>query len=90
MADNKGSNSAAVAGVAGAIIGAAATAAAIALSDEKNRKKAESILKDLQKEGNKMIKEISKRALELKDRAEKALPEAKEVKKAKKTAAKKS
>lgn len=62
-------------GVAGAIIGAAAAAAAVALSDEKNRKKAEKVLADMQKEGNKIFKEVSRIALELKDRAEKVLPE---------------
>lgn len=70
MADDKKANSAAVAGLAGAVIGAAATAAAIVLADEKNRKRAESILKDLQKQGNKVLKEISKRAMELKDMGE--------------------
>ena len=54
-------------GVAGAIIGAAAAAAAVVLSDEKNRKKAEQALESLQKEGNKVLKEISKRAMEIKD-----------------------
>ncbi len=64
--DKKGLNPLAT-GVAGAIIGAAAAAAAIALSDEKNREKAEKVLEGLQKEGNKVLKEISKRALEIKD-----------------------
>lgn len=73
MTDNKKIANSAVAGVAGAIIGAAATAAAIALSSEKNRKKAEQILKDLQKEGNKVIKEITKRAMELKDKSDEVL-----------------
>lgn len=63
---SKGGSSLA-AGVAGAVIGAAAAAAAIALSNEKNRKKAEKILEGLQKEGDKVLKEISKRAMELKD-----------------------
>jgi len=58
-------------GVAGAVIGAAAAAAAIALSGEKNRKKAEKILFDMQKEGNKIFKQITKMAMELKDRGEK-------------------
>ena len=57
--DKKGLNPLAT-GVAGAIIGAAAGAAAVVLSDEKNRGKAEKILTDLQKEGNKIFKEISK------------------------------
>lgn len=69
-------------GVAGAIIGAAAAAAAIALSDEKNRKKAEEVLEGLQKEGNKVLKEISKKAMELKDAVGKA-PEAEAPKKLK-------
>ncbi len=54
-------------GVAGAVIGAAAAAAAIALSDEKNRKKVEKTLESLQKEGNKVLKEITQRAFQLKD-----------------------
>lgn len=54
-------------GVAGAIIGAAAAAAAIALSDEKNRKKVEKVLGSLQKQGDVVLKEISKKAMEFKD-----------------------
>lgn len=77
--DNKGGSLAA--GVAGAVIGAAAAAAAIALSDEKNRKKAEKILTDLQKDGNKVLKEITRMALQLKDKGLKALPKVKQVKK---------
>jgi hypothetical protein len=83
--DKKGINPLAT-GVAGAIIGAAAAAAAVALSDEKNRKKAEKILDDMQKEGNKIFKEVSRLAMDLKDRAEKALPEPKVEKKASKKA----
>ena len=76
MNDKKGANPLAT-GVVGAVIGAAAAAAAIALSDEKNRKKAEGILKDLQKRGDKVLKEITRMALELKDRADQALPKGK-------------
>lgn len=76
MADNKGVNPLAT-GVAGAIIGAAAAAAAIVLSDEKNRKKAEKVLGELEKDGNKVFKEITRIALELKDKGVKALPKAK-------------
>lgn len=84
MAENS-KGSALATGVAGAIIGAAAAAAAIALSDEKNRKKAEKVLRDLEKEGNKIFRQVSKLALELKDKGIKALPGAKKtVKKAKK------
>lgn len=72
------------AGVIGAIIGAAATAAAVVLSDEKNRKKAEKILSNLQKNGDKVLKEISKKAMELKDSGLKALPKPKKVSKRRK------
>lgn len=64
--DKKGVNPLAT-GVAGAMIGAAAAAAAIFLSDEKNRKKAEKVLGDLQKQGDKVLKEISNKAMEIKD-----------------------
>lgn len=70
MAENKGNTLAA--GVAGAVIGAAAAAAAIVLADEKNRKKAEKVLEGLQKEGDKVLKEISRRALEIKDSVSKS------------------
>ncbi|MDP3733287.1 MAG: hypothetical protein Q8Q91_01980 [Candidatus Daviesbacteria bacterium] len=76
MSDEKKGINALATGVAGAVIGAAAAAAAIALSDEKNRKKAEKILSDMQSEGNKIFKEISKMALELRDKGTKALPKA--------------
>lgn len=75
--EKKGANPLAT-GIAGAVIGAAAAAAAIVLSDEKNRKKAEGVLEDLEKEGNKVFKEIRKRALELKDKVSQAPTEAKE------------
>ncbi|MDD5147815.1 MAG: hypothetical protein PHV63_04720 [Candidatus Daviesbacteria bacterium] len=81
--ENKGPNPLAT-GVAGAIIGAAAAAAAIALSDEKNRKKAEKVLEGLQKEGNKVLKEISKKAMEIKD----SVGRAQEVKESKRLKAK--
>ena len=76
--DNKSSLAA---GVAGAVIGAAAAAAAIALSDEKNRKKAEKVLTDLQKDGNRVLKEVTRIALQLKDKGLKALPRPKGSKK---------
>jgi len=84
MADDKKGVSPLATGVMGAVVGAAAAAAAIALSDEKNRKKAEGVLKDLQKQGDKVLKEISKRALELKDMGVKALPKGGNKKVAKK------
>lgn len=78
MTDEKKGTNPLATGVAGAIIGAAAAAAAIALSDEKNRKKAEKILIDMQKEGNKIFKEITRIAMDLKDRGEKVLSGTKE------------
>ena len=74
--DNKGLNSFAT-GVAGAVICAAAAAAAIALSDEKNRKKAEKILEDMEKEGNKVFREITRLARQLQDKSRKVLAPAK-------------
>lgn len=79
MAEDKKGVSPLATGVAGAVIGAAAAAAAIALSDEKNRKKAEKVLADLQKEGNNIFKEITRIAMDLKDRGEKALPKVKKA-----------
>lgn len=67
--DKKGVNPAATA-VVGALVGAAAAAAAIVLSDEKNRKKAEKILKDIQMSGDKIIKDITQKARDLKNQAE--------------------
>lgn len=78
MANEKKGISPLATGVAGAVIGAAAAAAAIALSDEKNRKKAEKVLVSLQKQGDAVLKEITKKAMELKDAVGKG---AKEVKK---------
>lgn len=78
MADNNKGTNPLAAGVAGAVIGAAAAAAAIALSDEKNRKKAQEVLENLQKEGDKVLKEITKRALEIKDAVSKT-PSGKEA-----------
>ncbi|MBI2597529.1 hypothetical protein HYW41_05230 [Candidatus Daviesbacteria bacterium] len=77
MADEKKGASPWATGVAGAVIGAAAAAAAIALSDEKTRKKAEKALGDMQKEGNKIFQEITKVAMDLRERGERALDEAK-------------
>lgn len=85
--DRRGSSL--TAGVVGAVIGAAAAAAAIALSDEKNRKKAEQILLDMQKQGNKIFKEITKKAIQLKDLAGKTSARTKEESKKLKTSKKK-
>lgn len=77
MTDNKKGVNPLATGVAGAVIGAAAAAAAIALSDKKNRKRAEQILNEMQKEGSKVFKEITKLALELKDRGNQVISKAK-------------
>ncbi len=77
MAQDKNGVNPLATGVAGAVIGAAAAAAAIVLSDEKNRKKAEDILKDMQKHGDKILKEITKKAMDLKDMGEKAISQTK-------------
>lgn len=87
MTDEKKGVSPLATGVAGAVIGAAAAAAAIVLSDEKNRKKAEEVLESLEKEGNKVFKEIRKRALEIKEKVSQAPSEARDE--PKKLAAKK-
>ncbi len=73
MADGKKSLNPAATAVAGALVGAAAAAAAIVLSDEKNRKKAEKILKDIQESGDKIIKDITQKARDLKNQADKQL-----------------
>lgn len=73
MADTKKGLNPAATAVAGALVGAAAAAAAIVLSDEKNRKKAETILKDIQASGDKIIKDITQKARDLKDQADKQL-----------------
>lgn len=86
MAENNKGGGTLAAGVAGAIIGAAAAAAAIALADEKNRKKAEKVLEGLQKEGDKIFKEISKKAMELKDAVGKASSQSSSTKKPKQPA----
>lgn len=80
MSDDKKGVSPIATGVAGAVIGAAAAAAAVMLADEKNRKKAEGILKDLQKKGDTVLKEVTRKALGLLEKADKALPK-KEAKK---------
>jgi len=76
MADDKKGVNPAATGLAGAIVGAVATAAAIALSDPKNRKKAESFLKDLKVRGEKGLAQLKKEA----DKINSQIQKAKEVK----------
>ncbi len=75
----QGKSSPLASGIAGAIIGAAAAAAAIVLSDEKNREKAEKVLANLQKQGDKVLKEITRRALELREKEVKNIAKLKKV-----------
>lgn len=63
-------------GVIGAVVGAAAAAAAVVLSDEKNRKKAEAVLEGLEKQGNKIFQEVSKKAKELMGKGEEMVEKA--------------
>lgn len=66
MADNKNNAGAAIAGgVIGAIIGAAGGAVAVALSDEKNRKKVEKLIDEMKVKGEKALKDLQKTAGEL-------------------------
>lgn len=77
MADNKkGVNPAAV-GLAGIVIGAAAGAAAVALSDKENRKKLQKTVKDLKTEGSKRLDEWKATAKDLEEGAKKQLARAK-------------
>lgn len=81
MAEDKKTGSSLASGVTGAVIGAAAAAAAIVLSDEKNRKKAEQVLKDLQKKGDKVLKEVTSKAMDLLQKTDKVLPAGKKARK---------
>lgn len=49
------------AGIAGGIIGAAVAVGAMALTDPKNRKKADQKIKDLRQWGNKALSDINKK-----------------------------
>lgn len=64
-------------GLAGMIIGAAAGAAAVALSDDRNRKKLQKTATQLKTEGSKRLKEWKENAEDLKETTEGKLDEAK-------------
>ena len=68
--DKKGVNPVAV-GLAGAVVGAAAAAGAIVLSDEKNRQKLEKALESLKKQGFKVMDVVQKEAAEMRKIASK-------------------
>lgn len=73
MAQQKGV-SPVVAGIAGAVLGVAATAGAVALSDKKNRKKIEKIAAELKVGGVKAVERLRKET----ERLQKALEQHKE------------
>lgn len=68
--DNKGINPV-EAGLVGAVVGAAAGAAAIALSDKKTRKRVETKIGELRKEGEKRLDQMKEVASELRLEAQK-------------------
>lgn len=74
--DKKGINPATV-GLAGIVIGAAAGAAAVALSDKDNRKKFQKTVTDLKTEGSKRLDEWKNKAKDLEQDAKKQLASAK-------------
>ncbi|MBI2017899.1 hypothetical protein HYS92_02510 [Candidatus Daviesbacteria bacterium] len=88
MADDKKGINPAATGLAGAILGAVATAAAIALSDPKNRKKAEAFLKDLKERGEKGLEQLKAEAEKISNKVQKA-KEFKQLKSGKKPSSKK-
>lgn len=87
MSNNKGINPLAT-GLAGAIVGAVTTAAAIALSDDKNRKKAEDFLKDLKERGERGLEQLKAEAEKINNQIQKAKAP-KQLKVVKKAASKK-
>lgn len=66
MAENKKTVNTVAAGLAGAVVGAAAAAGAIILADEKNRQKLEATLNKLKQEGFKVMEIMQKEAAEIK------------------------
>lgn len=87
--DKKGGVNPMVASLAGAAIGAAVGAGAVILSDEKNRKKLESALEGLKKQGFNVLEIAKNEAESIKKQLTPVAEEAvKEVKKATKKASK--
>lgn len=74
--DNKKSVNPVSVGLAGMVIGAAAGAAAVALSDEKNRNKLQKTVNNLKKEGSKRLDDWKSKAQELESGAKKQIEEA--------------
>jgi hypothetical protein len=73
MSDNDEKNiNTAAAGVVGAVIGAAAATAAIALSNKENRKKVGQAIKEIKTEGSKRFVELRKAADQIKDQVKKS------------------
>ena len=71
MAEKDKGVSPVVAGIAGAVIGVAAAAGAVALSDKKNRKKIEKITQDLRAGGAKAIERLKQETEKLQKALEK-------------------
>lgn len=71
------------AGIAGAVIGAAIGATAVALSDERNRKKIGKKFNEYKKEGQKIYSDLKGRVEELSSQGEKKVEEAKKSLKSK-------
>lgn len=77
--DKKEGRSAAAAGIAGALIGAGITVAAIALSDKKNREKVAAKLNDAKKYASDMMDKTNKKVDEAASEIEKEIKEEKKI-----------
>lgn len=71
------------AGIVGAVVGAAIGATAVALSDEKNRKKIGKKFNEYKKEGQKIYSDLKGKVEELSSAGEKKVKEAKKTLKSK-------
>ena len=79
MTDQKKGVNPAAAGLVGAVVGAAAASAVIALSDKKTRKRMEKGLNDLKSEGKKKLYQFKKKLEEMRQETEEQLDEEKET-----------
>lgn len=82
MANKKGV-SPVTAGVVGAVVGAAVGATAVALSDEKNRKKIKNKFNEYKKEGQKVYSDLKDKVAEVSSQAEGKVNKAKKTLKSK-------
>lgn len=67
--NKRGKMNTVIAGIAGAAVGAGATAAAIALSKKENRQKVKGALKNIKKKGDNATKKISEAVEDIKQRS---------------------